>query len=86
MNLNPFSKIYQAYKKAKISAEEERKRNQIRSINDKFYLNEFNGKIYIVCNGTAVYEAQPGEQASQLVEKLEKMRQTANVYSTINEN
>lgn len=79
-----FKKIKQFFQKAKERNIETRKQNHFRSINERFYLSEYNGKIYIICNNTAIYEAQKDEQASQLVEKLEKIRKTAYVFSCIN--
>lgn len=55
-------------------------------INERFCLDEISGKIYILCKGTAVYEAKDGEQAAQIVEKMKEMRQTAIVYKSIRYN
>ena len=79
-NFHPIRKIKQYWKNVKQQRKENEQNEKIREINDRFYLMENAGKIYIICSSTAVYEAPNTEQAHQIVEKLEQMRRTTYIY------
>ncbi len=74
---NILNNVRESFQEMRNERKEQNKKEMLRSINEKFYLKETSDKIYIMCNGIAVYSAKEGEQASQIVEKMNEMRQTA---------
>lgn len=73
---NPRNKFQNAVENYKIQEKQE----FINEINGRFYLQEKNGNIYIVCNSTAIYKSEETETSIQIVEKINKMRQIAIEY------
>ena len=66
-------KICLSYKKIK----HEREMNKINEVKNKFYLEEYKGSIFIMCDATAIYKANEKDTSSELIKKIETFRNTA---------
>ena len=73
-------KIRNFFKQYKEERKEENRRNYYTMKQNEFELAEQFGKMYIVCNNTAIYEAQPDETSADVLAKLEQFRSTAISY------
>ena len=83
MKFNIFKQIKNYLLEAKKKKQEKNRQYRYKQINENFCILDFSGKIYIICNDVAVYEASENESTTDLLNKIEQMRQVAYKYDSL---
>lgn len=78
-------KIFKYWRAEKARLKERTKENHREQLHKEFTLTEKNGRVYILCGNTPVYEATLQESTEKVLNKMNEMREAAYKYNQISE-
>lgn len=78
-------KIFKYWREGKQRMKEKTKENHRTELHNRFTLTEKNGRVYILCDNTPVYEATLQESTEKVLNRMNEMREAAYRYNKISE-